>query len=94
MTVTVTYPPTLFNNLEHLMEEVDDFLVRIARDMRTYSEADLKHCALKVAEYLATLTAMLEELLAGLAHAYRKELSEVEAHKISDELNNLSDENK
>lgn len=94
MPVAVAYPPSMFNNLETLMEEIDDFLVRVGRDMRTYNEADLKHLALKVAEYLAMLTAKLEELLAGLAHVYRKELAEVEAHKMSDGLNNVGGEDK
>lgn len=79
------------NDPQHLINEAQEFFLRVAAGCRAYSDSEITAAILKLAEYIYSLAQALLDHIAGKAHLFAQAMREIEAHDISPSLANLAE---
>jgi hypothetical protein len=90
MDTTSTAYPT---DIQKFLEEVRDYFLRAAQDMRTYTIFEVQAAIIKIAEYLLALADALMRTISTSHHVYRQKNDEVAAQELSPDLLSTADEN-
>jgi hypothetical protein len=85
--------PAYHSDIQKFLDEVREYFLRAAQDMRTYTIFEIQAAIIKIAEYLLALADALMRTISTSHHVYRQKNDEVASQEISSDLLKTADEN-